>query len=1333
MALGGGRFAPGPNLLARTRPRRALLQQAGLDPAATRAAPNSSSLFALLRDPRVTLILLPFDLTLRPEDATLQPVLISRNLTLWGGPEAAARAAALGLSTGATGSGADSSPGGTPGGPAPSVSPSGDGSATNTVVYVTRLDWGFAAARVKLAAGVVMVLRDVELYRAHSRISAHLDFLAASPNASLVLERIVLHRVACLPLQLALENWRTFPRTYDPPAAPAPPGGRAAPSPPPPPPAPPNSPGLWTVEGTPEASSEISLDRGIHCFVLQPADRSMGRAVAAASIRARSAAAPPAGVPVGLAICHSPYVHLRDVAYTTQLLDSMLANNGGYRLDYVNSTMVCDYEVDPACITVRGAERCLSDELAAHQADAEAAASGAGAAAAEGRGGGGSGTEPQALGLALGLGLGLGIPLLIICGLGLFCYGCRRRQHHPSESSLASLSSFWKFRRGPGFDPRPSTELSVVQEPSGPEGAAGAAAAGARRAKPEGGPGSRGGTEGGAAAGTSSSNTEPEGRQAGDGTHGRGGNMLLAGRASDKTAPDDGIGWTGMLNCFSESSRTRAANAAAAARALVPAASALSSGRGGVVGQGGSGSGSQRPGQGQRRGLEGVDEGGGFMQLEPSRVEAVRRQLAASRREVTVQILEPLGQGSFARVYKASWQGTIVALKVLVLPPSLTNDERLQQIAVMEAAVSSATSHPNLVQTYSYSFKAVLDSTHTASSRRASQEGGRPLLPGSGGAAGSSETQDARPHGYELQLVLEYCDLGTLRQALDRGAFHRGMPGATATPAGSEVGAGGHPSGAGVPGAAAATPFGGGGSPFGGSGIPEAGIYPDPSTASARVSEDVGSTMASARTIVAPPPAAHAGGLLLPPRSASEGNKPPPSQLVPDPPVEAQSGSVSQAQSPPHHAPPAPAPLAPAASAPPTPSTPAPGPAASGVPRLAAAASAPPLSAPPRPALRYSLMLALAADTASALLHLHANGIVHGDVKASNVLLKSGAGAGRTPSTGTGIAPTASTGTTAGVVTSPGISTGGTGAGSAGPAPRPTAGFGSGGGMGSGSGAGPGIGSGGAGPSVSVPAASRGPSASAAVPRRMTGYNPVARSSAGLGGGEDYFERLLPSGVVAKLSDFGLATHIDDGIETHVSALAAQGTLTHMAPELLLHGHISKHADTYAYGIMLYELLTADKAHRGQPRALLPHMVALKGLRPSFPAWAPPDYRALVESCWAAEPRKRPDFATILSELQRMRDAAAEEATRQPGTGGAVTPSGVTGPGGVLTASGWLELPQPAFSPSASGSGLAVGSRGGGGGGAGSSLQLGTTEIAALMASTVTGVTAGAAAGGSLE
>lgn len=50
--------------------------------------------------------------------------------------------------------------------------------------------------------------------------------------------------------------------------------------------------------------------------------------------------------------------------------------------------------------------------------------------------------------------------------------------------------------------------------------------------------------------------------------------------------------------------------------------------------------------------------------------------------------------------HAAIWSGTVVALKVLVLPPQLTRNERRQQMALMEAAISSAMSHPNIVQVW---------------------------------------------------------------------------------------------------------------------------------------------------------------------------------------------------------------------------------------------------------------------------------------------------------------------------------------------------------------------------------------------------------------------------------------------------------------------------------------------------------------------------------------------------------------------------------------------------------------------------------------------------------
>jgi len=102
-----------------------------------------------------------------------------------------------------------------------------------------------------------------------------------------------------------------------------------------------------------------------------------------------------------------------------------------------------------------------------------------------------------------------------------------------------------------------------------------------------------------------------------------------------------------------------------------------------------------------------------------------------------------------------------------------------------------------------------------------------------------------------------------------------------------------------------------------------------------------------------------------------------------------------------------------------------------------------------------------------------------------------------------------------------------------------------------------------------------------------------------------------------------------------------QGTITHMAPEVLLDGRMSKAADVYSFGITLWELYTAGKPYQGVPGALLGHKVAKEGHRPSLPLVMPEGYRALLKKCWDQKPENRPSFAQVLEELQELRQAEA--------------------------------------------------------------------------------------------
>jgi hypothetical protein len=73
-------------------------------------------------------------------------------------------------------------------------------------------------------------------------------------------------------------------------------------------------------------------------------------------------------------------------------------------------------------------------------------------------------------------------------------------------------------------------------------------------------------------------------------------------------------------------------------------------------------------------------------------------------------------------------------------------------------------------------------------------------------------------------------------------------------------------------------------------------------------------------------------------------------------------------------------------------------------------------------------------------------------------------------------------------------------------------------------------------------------------------------------------------------------------------------------------GHVSKASDVYAYGILLYEIISGMRAYAGVPIPLLPHEVAMQGLRPEWPKNMPAEVcrlRDLAEACWQHKPQDR--------------------------------------------------------------------------------------------------------------
>ncbi|KAI8466064.1 MAG: hypothetical protein J3K34DRAFT_524825 [Monoraphidium minutum] len=367
---------------------------------------------------------------------------------------------------------------------------------------------------------------------------------------------------------------------------------------------------------------------------------------------------------------------------------------------------------------------------------------------------------------------------------------------------------------------------------------------------------------------------------------------------------------------------------------------------------------------------------GATERIEEARQQLIRQTAAAGASSAPggdhVVLQELLGEGSFGKVFKALWKGTVVAVKTMVLPANMSGQEKREKMAIMETAISSSLSHPNIVHTYTY---AVLPVRGTAPAEPTLAIDGNSIeLDASRGtledpAAGA----DSGVHSWEVRLILEYCDKGTMRELLNQGCFKR---------------------------------------PGGG--------------------RDLAGVMATA------------------------------------------------------------------------------------------------------------------LDVARAMVFLHENQIVHADLKARNVLLKS---------TGTD-----------------------------------------------------------------------------------------------------------PRGFTAKVGDFGLSIRIDPGA-THISNLF-QGTMTHMAPETLDLGRISRASDVYAFGILLYELFTGDGAFRGVAKAMLGYEVVRLNRRPVFPSTCPFEYQLLAVRCWESDPAIRPTFEQVVLELERLeRRIAPDGATLLPAKPGAAPPSAGGGAG----------------------------------------------------------------------
>lgn len=124
-----------------------------------------------------------------------------------------------------------------------------------------------------------------------------------------------------------------------------------------------------------------------------------------------------------------------------------------------------------------------------------------------------------------------------------------------------------------------------------------------------------------------------------------------------------------------------------------------------------------------------------------------------------------------------------------------------------------------------------------------------------------------------------------------------------------------------------------------------------------------------------------------------------------------------------------------------------------------------------------------------------------------------------------------------------------------------------------------------------------------------------------------------PSRWLVKLADFGVSHVLEPG-ETKAVLKRVNGTVSHMAPELLRRSEVSRASDAYAFAILLWELAThGARAFEGVAPVNIIVAVAKNDLRPRFPVEAFEPMRRLAQRCWASDPEARPGFDAVAREV----------------------------------------------------------------------------------------------------
>jgi serine/threonine protein kinase len=141
---------------------------------------------------------------------------------------------------------------------------------------------------------------------------------------------------------------------------------------------------------------------------------------------------------------------------------------------------------------------------------------------------------------------------------------------------------------------------------------------------------------------------------------------------------------------------------------------------------------------------------------------------------------------------------------------------------------------------------------------------------------------------------------------------------------------------------------------------------------------------------------------------------------------------------------------------------------------------------------------------------------------------------------------------------------------------------------------------------------------------------------------------LVDDSLLPKITDFGIArVRAQSETLSGSTMLSGVGTYEWMAPELYSSPTFSAGSDTYALGMVFYEITTRQlpwaKELGAQPVVMVPAWT-LGGQRPAIPSSVDAGLAAIMRDCWQPKAEDRPSLSSVIARLASESPTAKAEA-----------------------------------------------------------------------------------------